>query len=167
VHRASPPCDDVIPGRDHPQRQVGVLAVGPPEAFVEATDALQRGPPVGHVCRDPPCVSQAGGAAFGIGGAAIGGQRHLDASLTCAHIRGESVEVSRQLGGPARSGHDIVIEKRDPLGAHRAPAGVTGCGRSPSPRPQQPHRDTHLGHLQCLPVARGPVVNQHYLCRGL
>jgi hypothetical protein len=151
MHGAPPPFDDAVAGGDHPQCQICVLAVGPAEAFIETTDALQRRATVGHVRRNPLCPGQAGGAAFEVGRTPVSGQWYLNSALAGAHVQRKSVQVLPQLSAPVRSGYDVIIKEDDPFGVHRAPANVAGSSRSTSTGAQHAHRGTYLGHPQCWP----------------
>ena len=72
---------DAETGREHTQAEVGILAIGAPEALVEASDPLQRGTPVDHVRGRPAGLLETFDIALPIGGSSSRGQWYPDIAL--------------------------------------------------------------------------------------
>src|SRR5690606_14507471 len=121
-----------VSGAEDAQGEVGVLAEGPREAFVEAADLLEDRGAVGHVGGDPAGPGESGRAAFPVGGAAPAGQRHGDDALHGGDVGGRLGEVPCQLFAPAGADLDVVVEEGDPGRTDGAQPGVAGGGGSAS-----------------------------------
>ncbi|EPJ36375.1 hypothetical protein STAFG_6561 [Streptomyces afghaniensis 772] len=119
---------DAPAGVEEAQREVGVLAEGAPEAFVEAAGLLEGVGAVGHVGGDPVGAGESGGAAFPVGGAAFAGQRDGDDALDARDVGRRLGEVLGQLVGPVGPDLDVVVEEHGPRRGHGPQSGVAGGG---------------------------------------
>jgi hypothetical protein len=138
---------DAVTSRDHPQRQVGVLAVGTWKPLVEATDGDQCVTPVGHVGGDPPRRGESLGAALVIGGTPAGRRRHLEDALRTDGARGlGGVQVVGQPGQPIGLRQNVIVEEDDPPARRSPPSDVSGGGRPATATAQQGERKPGLQH---------------------
>ncbi len=113
---------------EHAQREVGVLAEGMLEAFVEAADLLERLRAVRHVGGDPVGAGESRRAAFPVRGAAFTGQRDGDDALDAGDVGRRLGEVLGQLIAPVGPDLDVVVEEHGPRRRHGAQPGVAGGG---------------------------------------
>ena len=102
-HDACATCEAVTRGQGA-QREVGVLAVGAPEALVEATELAQDGATVGHVGGRPRSSLEAGDVALPVRRSPVDGSRHDDAALAGGDVVVEVEVVGERRGSTRRSG---------------------------------------------------------------
>src|SRR5688572_26394524 len=91
---------DAVTGGQDAQTEVGILAIRPREALVEATELAQDAPAVRHVGGDQGSRRERGDAPLPIGGASMRREGNLDLSLAGRDVGAACCQVSPERGAP-------------------------------------------------------------------